>query len=102
MKYLFTLLLCFHINAYPQLTGEVRTSFMSSMQKACYKTQRQGSPNTNASDNMLRQYCRCSSIYIADLLNEPLVRDIEAGKIKFNPTWNQLAADYCRINFSKY
>ena len=102
MHYFIMLLLIFHLNANAQLTGEIRNNFLSSMQKSCYSTQRQGSPNTNVNDSMLKQYCRCSSIYVADLLNNALLRDVESGIIKPNSTWNQLAADYCRINFSKY
>jgi hypothetical protein len=102
MRYLIAATLIFHLNANAQLTGEIRNNFLSSMQSSCFNTQRQGSPNANISDSMIKQYCRCSSIYVADLLNNALLRDVESGKVKPNSSWNQLAADYCRINFSKY
>ena len=102
MRYFVSLLLLGHVSVYAQLAGDVRSNFLSSMQKSCYATQRQGTPNANISDSMLRQYCKCSSIYVADLLNNALLRDVESGRIKPNAVWNQLAADYCRINFSKY
>jgi hypothetical protein len=102
MKYLITIILIFHSDTNAQLTGEIRNNFLSSMQSSCYNSQRQGSPNANVSDSMIKQYCKCSSIYVADLLNNALLRDVEAGKTKPNAAWNQLAADYCRINFSKY
>lgn len=102
MRCLMTAFLIFHLNANAQLTGEIRNNFLSSMQQSCYVTQRQGTPNLNVSDSMIRQYCKCSSIYVADLLNNTLLRDVESGKVKPNAAWNQLAAEYCRNNFSKY
>lgn len=100
------LLIAFQLAATPaadaQLTGAIRHNAIEVMQKSCFATQRQGSPNVNLSDATLKQYCQCSAIYLADLLNEPLVRDIEAGKVKPNPIWNQMAAEYCRKNYQKY
>jgi hypothetical protein len=85
-----------------QLTGSVRKNVIEGAQKSCFKTQREGSLNSSIGDAVLRQYCRCSAHYVADLLNEPLVRDIEAGRTKLNPIFNQMAAEYCRINYQKY
>jgi hypothetical protein len=85
-----------------QLVGAVRTTVVDGYQKSCFRTQRQGSPNAGLSDATLSQYCRCAANYYADLLNEPLLRDIESGRVKPNPVWNQMAAEYCRMNFSKY
>jgi hypothetical protein len=89
-------------SVYAQLTGKVRSDVVSGYQKTCFETQRQGSPNQSMSDVTLKQYCICASEYFADLLNEPLLRDIYAGNVKLNPEWNELAAQYCRKNYAKY
>jgi hypothetical protein len=89
-------------SVFAQLTGKVRSDVVSGYQKTCFETQRQGSPNQSLSDVTLKQYCRCSSEYFADLLNEPLLRDINAGNVKLNPEWNNMAAQYCRKNYAKY
>jgi hypothetical protein len=89
-------------SSHAQLNGTARKNVIEGYQKSCYATQRQGSPNANLNDITLIKYCHCAANYIADLMNEPLLRDIEAGRIKPKPIWNQMAADYCRINFEKY
>lgn len=94
--------LVFSMESNGQLTGSFRKDIVEGIEKSCFRTQRQGSPNAALSDAMLRQYCKCTANYLADLLNEPLVKDIEAGRAKPNPIWNQAAADYCRINYMKY
>jgi hypothetical protein len=88
--------------SHAQLRGAIRTDFIEGYQKSCYATQRQGSPNEKLSDVTLKKYCHCAAIYVADLLNEPLMRDVEAGRARFNPIWNQMASDYCRINYERY
>jgi hypothetical protein len=103
----YRLFLCFQFLIFAgessaQLTGAFRKEVIDGVEGSCFRTQRQGSPNAALSDAVLKQYCRCTATYLADLLNEPLVRDIEAGRAKPNPVWNQAAADYCRINYKKY
>ncbi len=85
-----------------QLTGAARKNMLEAFQKSCFETQRGGSLNAGIDDKILKKYCQCSAIYMADLMNEPLVRDIEAGRLKMNPLWSQMAAEYCRNNYQKY
>ncbi len=85
-----------------QLVGKLRTNFIEGTNAACFKSQRAGSVNATVTDAMLRSYCNCASIYIADLLNNQLAIDIENGLQKTNPAWGQLAQKYCQINYAKY
>ena len=88
--------------ALAQLNGKVRIDVVNGYKKTCFETQRQGSPNQFSSDIILKKYCSCAAEYFADLLNEPLLMDINAGNVKLNPEWNNLAAQYCRKNYDKY
>lgn len=85
-----------------QLTGVIRKDFIEGFERSCFKTQRAGTPNQQLSDAVLKQYCKCASTYIADMLNDALVKDIEAGKVKFNPGWYEISSNYCRLNYKKY
>ena len=101
-KYIIVILVLLPQITNAQLTGPIRKDVIEGYQKSCNTTQRQGSPNLSINDRTLKKYCRCAATYIADMMNEPLLRDIESGRIKPNPIWNQMAAEYCRINFEKY
>lgn len=85
-----------------QLVGKGREPFISGTAQVCYKNQRSGSPNKNLSVVMLMQYCRCTAVYVADLLNNALANEIENGIQKLNPAFGEMAAKYCRINYGKY
>jgi len=101
-KIVFIVSLFIQITSFAQLVGNERNGFISSSSNACYRTQRQGSPNVNISDNTLHQYCNCAANYVADILNHQLAIDIENGVQKMNPLWGQMAQKYCQINYSKY
>lgn len=100
--YFLIVLTMLSLNAAAALTGGMRTDFIKGSLEACVQNQSAALINAGASSKMIRQYCNCSSIYIADLLNNQLVKDIEQGRLKFNSKWSELAANYCRINFNKY
>ena len=74
-----------------QLTGVVRKDFIEGFERSCFKTQRAGTPNQQLSDTALKQYCKCASTYLADMLNDALIKDIEAGKVKFNSGWYEIS-----------
>ena len=93
------LLLVSHANA--QLTGNMRQQFLEGSVKTCYKTQRAGTINQGISDNVLMKYCKCSMTYLADMLNNYLLLDIDNGNLKLNPYWLQLAHAYCSKNYNK-
>lgn len=90
------------IQANAQLTGPWRADFIEGSAAACFKTQRAGPLNKDISDKNLQQYCICVVTYVADVINNQLATDIENGFQKINPVWNQMAAQYCQKNFSKY
>ena len=89
-------------NATAALTDPLRTGFISETQKACLKTQRAGAPNAQVADKVLQQYCLCSGIYMADMLNNALAKEIYDGNQKLNPSLIDLAATYCQKNYGKY
>jgi hypothetical protein len=91
--------LSFSTNAQLQ---KYKSSFIDSTRNACYKTQRGGSVNASISDTVLKQYCQCTAEYIANMLNDQLVIEIEKGNVQINSSWGQLAASYCQKNFSNY
>lgn len=89
-------------NAVAELTGKYRSDFVESFSTGCYKTQRAGSVNASASDNFLMQYCKCNSVYIADLLNNDLWLSIIRGEQRLNSNLTEASAIYCRKNYYKY
>jgi hypothetical protein len=97
---LFTLLLSSTSNA--QVVGAMRNGFVESTQSSCYKSQRSASVNTNVSDLTLRKYCKCTAEYMADALNNELVKSIVNGEQKMPTSVISLAATYCQANFQKY
>jgi len=97
---IFLTLLAFNSTA--EMTGSFRKEYVDGHTNTCIRTQSASSVNAGASSNSIRQYCRCSAIYIADLLNNQLATEIYEGRQKFNPRWHEMSANYCRINFSKY
>ena len=90
------------LQANAQITGLWRADFIKGSAIVSFKTQRAGPINKDISDKHLQQYCVCTMTYIAELLNNQLATDIENGFKKMNPVWNQMAAQYCQKNFSKY
>jgi hypothetical protein len=88
--------------AYGQLNGKMRDSFIESAYGACLANQRAGRVNEGVSNVALQKYCRCTSIYVADMLNNTLAAEIYEGRIKMNPTWTELSARYCRSNYEKH
>ena len=102
-KYLSLILLVFlAFNATAEMTGSFRKEYVDGHTKTCIKTQSASSVNSGASTSSIRQYCRCSAVYIADLLNNQLATEIYEGRQKFNPRWHEMSANYCRLNFEKY
>ena len=97
---LMLLSICTYVHA--QLTGSIRSDFIGSASKACFRTQRAGTPNANLTDDVLKKYCLCAMTYEADLLNNQLAKDIENGKQKLNPGYGQMAQKYCQTNYWKY
>lgn len=89
-------------SATAQMTGTSRAEYIDGHTKACVSTQSAASIHAGVSIKIIRQYCKCSAIYIADMLNNKLAVEIYEGRIKFNPKWNEMSANYCRINFEKY
>ena len=85
-----------------QLSPKYKNNFTEGVRQSCYKTQRGGSVNVQVSDITLKQYCQCSAEYIANILNDKLVQDIENGNIQMNPAWGQLAQVYCQKNYANY
>lgn len=89
-------------NAAAEMTGKYRSDFVESFTTGCYKTQRAGSVNALASDTFLMQFCKCSSVYIADLLNNDLWLSILRGEQRLNSNLTEASAVYCRNNYFKY
>jgi hypothetical protein len=90
------------LNATAQMTGSTRVEYIDGHTKSCVATQSSASINAGVTNIMIRQYCKCSAVYIADMLNNKLAVEIYEGRIKFNAKWNEMSANYCRINFGKY
>jgi hypothetical protein len=90
------------LSATAAMTGGPRKNFIEGFSKTCVRNQSAALINSGATPKMVRQYGSCSSTYIADLLNNQLVSEIEQGRIKFDSQWSEMAATYCRINFNRY
>ena len=99
---LFSLIILFYTNSFAQLSGKARNNFMDAFLQSCYNAQRSASINKAIDDKSIYQYCKCSSIYIADLMNNDMLKSIERGEQKINPNLSQLAATYCTNNYNKY
>ena len=84
------------------LSGPMRTSFISGVSASCFETQRGASFNATVPSVMLRQYCNCTGVYLADMLNNELLISIHKGENRLNPNLQEMAANYCRANFHKY
>jgi hypothetical protein len=97
---LLTLLLTATSNA--QVVGTMRNGFVESTQNTCFKSQRSASVNANVSDLTLKKYCKCTAEYMADALNNELVKSIVNGEQKMPTSVISLAATYCQSNFQKY
>lgn len=84
-------------NSAKGLTGENRQNFVSSASDSCYAQQRKNPSNASASNAALRDYCLCTSTYIADNLSANEVIDAYRGgdRTNFIQTMNDGAAK-CR------
>ena len=87
-----------------QLTGSVRTNFVTSYLKNCFETQRAGSPNAKVLDSTLKQYCNCLATNVADSTNNQIVSEIEQGNVKMSAlaSASAIAEKYCTKNYAKY
>lgn len=90
--------------AQAQLSGDIRKNFIASSYDSCYRGQKSSPDNKNTPDKTIAQFCRCSSINVADGLTNELVSAIEKGQqpaTAITPI-AQLAAKFCMANYSKY
>ena len=69
---LFVILITSPLMLNAELTGKVRKNYIQSMNDACYKNQRSNSVNSNITDKVIKQYCSCTSIFIANKLTANL------------------------------
>ena len=99
---LFSLIILFYTNSFAQLTGKAKSNFMDAYIQSCYNSQRSASVNKAIDDKSIYQYCKCSGVYISDLMNIELIKSIERGEQKMNPNIIQMAATYCTNNYNKY
>jgi hypothetical protein len=99
-SFFWLIFFCFDVTA--QMVGTSRTEYIEGHTKTCVETQRAASINAGVSSTIIRQYCKCSAVYVADMLNNKLAVEIYEGRIKYNARWNEMSANYCRINFQKY
>jgi len=93
---------CLPPATFAAVTGSIRTNFISGFERSCFETQRNSSVNNGVSSATIKSYCKCSATYLADLLNNELVRSIEAGENRLNPNLVELASTYCRKNFERF
>lgn len=96
------LIITFSLSSSAQMSGSFRSSYIKGHISTCSKSQSSSQVNAGVSKKIILSYCRCSAIYIADILNNKLATDIFEGRNKFQPAWNEMAANYCRINYRKY
>lgn len=73
-------LLAFCLSAQAEMTGRVRDNFISSFSGSCFSSQRSAQANSGVPDKVLRDYCSCSSEFVARQLSNDEVARIEAGK----------------------
>jgi hypothetical protein len=85
-----------------QVIGAMRNGLIDSTQSSCFKSQRSASVNANVSDLTLKKYCKCIAEYMADALNNELVKSIGNGEQKMPTSVISLSATYCQSNFQKY
>lgn len=103
LKYILgVLILIFSFSVAAQMSGSFRLSYIDGHTNTCIKSQSSSQINSGVSNKAIRSYCRCSAIYIADMLNNRLATEIFEGRQKFQPAWNEMAANYCRINLNNY
>lgn len=103
MKYILgVLIFIFSFSVAAQMSGSFRSNYIDGHTNTCIKSQSSSQINSGVSNKTIRSYCRCSAIYIADMLNNKLATEIFEGRQKFQPVWNEMAANYCRINLNNY
>lgn len=85
-----------------QVVGSMRNGLIDSTKSSCFNSQRNASVNSSVSDLTLRKYCKCTAEYMADALNNELVKSIVNGEQKMPTSVISLAATYCQSNFQKY
>lgn len=99
---LFLLVVCWlPVAAFAEVTGSMRAEFINGFERSCFETQRNYSLSNGISSDTLKKYCRCSAIYLADSLNNELVKSIVAGENRLNPNLVNLAAAYCQKQISR-
>ena len=86
------------INANAQLTGAIRNNFLDAQVKSCFKSQRSASVNTGIEDKVLIRYCNCTGKYVADILNNQFLIEIENGTRKIEGNIIELSGRYCKNN----
>jgi hypothetical protein len=90
--------LFFSMQCHAQLTGPFRDDFIKGAAESCYKMQRMSPDNNAVSDLSLKKYCTCSWDYLANLMTKDMLKKGQAP----DPTWVQMAGQFCQKNFSKY
>lgn len=90
------------VNSNAAMTGEFRQVFLQSAYKGCYETQRAASVNQDYSNKSIQQYCKCTTTYLADLLNNQLAIEIIEGNVKLPMSLVEIASNYCVKNYSKF
>jgi hypothetical protein len=104
MKKMLLLLLAVSINANAQLTGDIKNNFMNSVYDSCYKSQKSNLGYKNVPDITIKKYCKCASVYSANVLTNQIVKDIESGKQDGTILNNIviLGGKYCMIHYPEY
>ena len=81
------------------LEGSVRTQFVNLTKQACFNRQRSSPINKNVQDAVLKQYCSCYAIKMADIPVFTNSHKISGSEMA--PYANQ-AGSYCGDNYANY
>ena len=100
--FVVTLLTWVCVAASAQVKGPDRDLLIASTSISCYQTQRAMSANNAADSALLRQYCSCFAIYVANSMSKDLMNSIARGEQPLPAATAALGARYCRVNYSKY
>lgn len=85
-----------------ELIGKPRMEFVESASSSCLKNQKNASVNRGVPVDVLRSYCNCYAIYMADMLNNDLLMSIARGENKLDPNLITLATNYCTNHYGEY
>lgn len=101
---ILAMLLLTTTSAKAQLTGDVREGFLQSYFNNCYDIQRSASKNEAIRDEVLKKYCRCLGINVANTSNNGILREILEGNINVDVILraSKLAERYCIKNYQSY